>query len=167
MSTLPRSGSTVRSGRAFLRSRGLGTLARGAAAGVRDLLQSPFFGAHAVPIVDEGAGDPALVSAPGAARRYRDLAAEDWENRTPGRSFLALARHTCRDGGARPTCPTLVIGGTRDDVVPIESVEATADAVPTATLLRLPVNHFDLYADEGLTQAVGHGLAFLDSVVRE
>ncbi len=155
----------IRSGRAFLRSRGLGTFTRGLLAGVRDVAQSPLFGTHTVPVVDEGEGGPALVSAPAAAHRYRDLAGGDWENRTPARSFLALARHTGGDRDTRLTCPVLVVGGTRDDVVPVESVETVADSIPNATLVRLPVDHFDPYDGAGVARTVGHGLAFLDSAV--
>ncbi|WP_336025225.1 alpha/beta hydrolase [Halobellus salinisoli] len=157
----------ILSGRAFLRERGLGFFARGTLAGVRDLLQSRIRGPHTVSVVDDGEGDSglALVSTPSADRAYRDLADDDWENRTPARTLLALARHTTDEDRERLSCPVLFVGGTRDDVVPIESVEAASDALADATLVRLPAGHFDLYEGTGFEQAIGHGLAFVDAVV--
>ncbi|MGQ4555201.1 CocE/NonD family hydrolase [Halobellus sp. GM3] len=155
----------IRSGRAYLRSRGLGFLARGGLAGVRDRLQSRLFGPHTIPVVDDGLDDAplALVETPGAGRRYRELLGDDWENRTPARSLLALVGHTGAD--AAPAAPTLFVGGTRDDVAPIESVEEAAEPVPNATLVRLPVGHFDPYDGADCEQVVGHGLAFFDAVL--
>ncbi|WP_049986884.1 alpha/beta hydrolase [Halobellus rufus] len=157
----------ILSGRDFLSRRGRGFLVRGAVAGVRDRLQSRIRGPYTVPVVDEGGdgnGGLALVSTPSAPRAYRNLAGEDWENRTPARSLLALARHAPDEDRERLSCPVLFLGGTRDDVVPIESIEAASDALAEATLVRLPAGHFDLYDGTGLEQAVGHGLAFADAV---
>lgn len=160
----------ILSGRAFLRARGLASFARGVFAGVRDLVQSPLLGVHDVAVASSSRDDdrgPALVSPPNASRTYRELVPDDadWTNRTPGRSLLALARHTAGEDRDRISCPTLFVGGTRDDVVALEGIEAAADSIPDATLLRLPVDHFDLYAGDGVEQAVGHGLAFLDTAV--
>lgn len=159
----------ILSGRAFLRARGPGFFARGVLAGVRDLIQSPLVGIHDVAVAS-GSGDdsrgPALVSSPNASRKYRELVSDDeWTNRTPGRSLLALARDTAHDDRERISCPTLFVGGTRDDVVALDEVQAAADSLLDATLIRLPVDHFDLYAGDGVEQAVGHGLAFLETAV--
>ncbi|MFA1611887.1 alpha/beta hydrolase [Halobellus rubicundus] len=160
----------VLSGRAFLRARGLGFLARGVLAGVRDRLQSPLFGVHSVSVAADRAEKRglALVSTPGAHRRYREVVPDDadWENRLPARSLLALARHA-PDDPPRPSCPVLFVGGTRDDIVPIEAVEDAADGIPESTLVSLPVDHFEFYSGEGRARAVGHGLAFLDGAVGE
>jgi len=156
----------ILSGREFLRRRGLGFLARGTLAGVRDLLQSRLRGPHTVPVVDEGTGESgrALVSTPSAHRAYRDLVGDDWENRTPARSLLGLARHTADEDRERLARPVLFVGGTRDDVVPFETVEAASDALADTTLIRLSAGHFDLYDGVGFEQAIGHGLAFADAV---
>lgn len=157
----------VLSGRAFLRARGIGFLVRGVLAGVRDRLQSPVAGTHAVPVAaDESTGDAgrALVSTPGASRRYREVAGDDWDNRLPARSLLSLVRHAPDEDRRRPSCPVLFLGGTRDEVVPIETVEDAAEEVPDPTLVGFPVDHLGLYAGAGVARAVGHGLAFLDSV---
>lgn len=156
----------ILSGRSYLRSRGIGFLAKGLSAGVRDAVQSAFFDSHTIPVVDDliDDGQSALVSTPGAGRRYRELLGDDWENSTPARSVLSLARHSGRGDDATVSCPVLFLGGTHDDVVSIDSVEAAAESVENATLVRLPAGHFDLYDGIDFEQAVGHGLGFVDAV---
>ena len=157
----------VLSGRAFLRDRGLAGVAGGLLAGVRDRIQAAAGRPHLVPVVDDPDGGRfALVSAPTAARGYRDLADEGWDNRTPARSILSLWRHTNDDDWRRPTCPVLLVGGERDNLVGIDRVAAAAASLPDATLVRLPAGHFDLYDGDGLDRCVRHGVAFLDSTTR-
>ncbi|MUV56904.1 alpha/beta fold hydrolase [Halogeometricum sp. CBA1124] len=156
----------VLSGRSFLGTRGYGFLAKSVLAGVRDRLQSLVVGPHTVPV----AGDPeefALVSTPGARRGYLDTVPADsaWVNETPGRSLLNLARFTAGTDLDSVTCPVLLLGGTRDDVVPVDSVAAAADELADATFVSLPVGHFDAYEGSGLEHVVGHGVAFLDAEV--
>ena len=160
-------GTPVLSGRAFLRERGLGPLVGGLLAGVRDRLGSVVGRPYTVPVVADGTdgdgGRFALVSTPSAARAYRDLADEAWTNRTPARSILALWQHDGRGERRRPTCPVLLVGGTRDDIAGIEAAEAAAASLPDATLVRLPAGHFDFYDGDGFDRCVRHGLAFLDA----
>jgi pimeloyl-ACP methyl ester carboxylesterase len=156
----------ILSGRAFLRRRGVGFLARGLLAGIRDRLQSPLVGPYTVPVVEgevDGGSGPALVSAAGASRRYRELAGAEWDNRTPARSILSLWRDS-DDDREGPTCPVLLVGGTRDDVAAVEAVEGAAESLPDATLVRLPAGHLDLYEGRGFERCLRHGVAFLDTV---
>ena len=165
----------ILSGRTFLRERGLGFVAGGLLAGVRDRVQSAVGRPYAVPVVADGVdgaaadgngGRFALVSAPTASRGYRDLADEAWTNRTPARSILALWNHTGDDDRRRPTCPVLLVGGTRDDVAGVEPAAEAVASLPDATLVRLPAGHFDLYDGTGFDRCVRHGLAFLDATAR-
>ena len=160
----------VLSGRAFLRDRGLAGVAGGLLAGVRDRVQSLVRRPYTVPVVSGGAdgasGRFALVSTPSASRAYRDLGGDGWSNRTPARSILSLWRHTNDDDWRRPTCPVLLVGGERDNLVGIDRVAAAAASLPDATLVRLPAGHFDLYDGDGLDRCVRHGVAFLDSTTR-
>lgn len=156
----------ILSGRAFLRERGVGFLAGGLLAGIRDRVQSVIGRPYTVPVVadaTDGGGRFALVSTPSASRAYRELADGEWENRTPARSILALWRHTGNDDRHRPTCPVLLVGGTRDEISGIESAAEAATSLPDATLVRLPLGHFDLYDGDGFDRCVRHGLAFLDA----
>jgi len=160
----------VLSGRAFLRDRGLGFLVRGVFAGVRDVAQSRLFGPHSIAVADDGSERGrgiSLVSTPSAHRSYCDVADDEWDGRIPARSLLALARHTGDEDRERLACPVLFVGGTRDDVVPIESIEEVSEEIADATLVRLPSGHFDCYDGTGFEQAIGHGLAFLDAAVGE
>jgi pimeloyl-ACP methyl ester carboxylesterase len=157
----------ILSGRSFLRRRGLGFVAGGLLAGLRDRLQSVVTSPHLVPVVDDGReGDSrlALVSGPSVARGYRDLSSEEWDNRTPARSILALWRHTDDDAPTRPTCPVLLVSGTRDDVASVAAAEAAVASLPDATLVRLPAGHLDLYEGRGFERCLRHGVAFLDTV---
>ncbi|RLM57657.1 alpha/beta hydrolase [Halobellus sp. Atlit-31R] len=158
----------ILSGRALLRARGIKAIATGTLAGVRDRVQSLLGTPYTLPVVDDGSdeGGSALVSAPSAYRGYRDLVGDEgWANETPARSVISLLRHTGEEDRDRLSCPVCFLCGERDDLVAIESVEAVAEDLADATLVRLPVGHFDLYGGSGLEQAVGHGRAFLDTTV--
>lgn len=159
----------ILSGRAFLRRRGMRFLSRGLLAGVRDRLQSQVAGPHSVPVVTGEYDDesrPALVSGPGVSRRYRDLADDEWTNRTPARSILSLWRDAGDDERTRPTCPVLLVGGAHDDA-DVEATESVAETLPDATLVRLPAGRLDLYEGRGFERCLRHGLAFLDAMGRE
>jgi pimeloyl-ACP methyl ester carboxylesterase len=158
----------VLSGRALLTNRGYGFLAKGVLAGVRDRLQSLVTDPHTVPV----AGDPddfALLSTPGVRADYLGLVPpdSDWENETPARSFLSLARFSAGEDAEMVSCPVLLVAGTRDDVTSPDVVETVAESVADATVVRLPVGHYDFYGGDALDQTVGHALAFLDAVVSD
>ena len=161
-------GTPILSGRAFLRNQGGRSVAGGLLAGVRDRLQSLVGRPHTVPVVADaadGSGRRPLVSTPNASRGYRKATGAEWTNRTPGRSILALWNHTSEDDRRRPTCPVLLVGGTRDDIAGIDAAEDAAASLPDATLVRLPAGHVDLYEGSGFDRCVRHGLAFLNATV--
>ena len=153
-------------GRATLRADGTGRLLKGVAAGVRDSVQSLVGGPHTIPVVGDP-GDVALVTGPGAKAAFETLVppGTEWENETPARAFNSLLRYRPASAASDLGRPTLLVAGTRDEVVPVESVEATADDLPESTLVRMPTGHFDAFRGDGFEQAVGHQLAFLDSVL--
>ncbi|WP_101294468.1 alpha/beta hydrolase [Halegenticoccus soli] len=160
----------VLDGRAFVRRGGVGYLLKGVALGVRDRLQSlPLvpLGPYTVPVV----GDPeefALLNDPGARAGFEDLipADADWENETPARAFLSLLRYRPASDAADVACPTLLLAGTRDEIAPAEAIEAAADGISNATLVRLPGDHFGLYHGRLFEQTLGHAFAFLDANLR-
>lgn len=156
----------VLSGRSLLTTNGYGYLAKGVLAGVRDRVQSLVTGPHTVSVT----GDPeesALLSTPGARAGYLDLVppTSEWNNRTPARSLLSLSTFSAGDDAESIACPVMFVAGTRDDVVPADSVETAADSVSNATFVRLPAGHFDFYEGAQLEQTVGHGVAFLDAAL--
>ena len=152
--------------RAALRTNGLGTLAKGVAAGVRDRVQSLVLDPHTVPVVGDP-GDVALMTAPGATAAFETLVppGSDWENETPARAFHSLLGYRPVSAASDVGRPTLLVAGSRDEVVPIATVESAAEELPESTLVRMPTGHFDAYRGDGFEQAVGHQLGFLDAVL--
>ncbi len=153
--------------RATLRADGVGRLLKGVAAGVRDSLQSRVRGPHTIPVVGDP-GDVALVTGPGARAAFETLVPPetDWRNETPARSFNSLLRYRPVSSASDLGRPTLLLAGTRDEVVPFDTVENAASELPESTLVRMPTGHFDFFRGDGFEQAVGHQVAFLDSILR-
>ncbi|MGM0590485.1 MAG: alpha/beta hydrolase [Halobacteriota archaeon] len=154
------------SGRAVLRSRPVKQQVRAVGAALRDRLGSLVGRPYVVPLV----GDPeelAVLNATGAKDAFRTLVPDDseWENACPARSFLALSSYRPADDAERVSCPTLLVAGGRDEIAPSESVEQVAETMSNATLLRLPVGHFDFFHDDTFEQVLGHQVTFLDSVL--
>jgi pimeloyl-ACP methyl ester carboxylesterase len=155
-------------GRAVTRNKPLSYLSTALGAGLRDALQSRLLGPHTVPVY----GDPeefAVLNEPGARSGYEELLPRGttWDNECPARIFLSLPRYRpithCED----VTCPTLLLAGQHDEIIPLSSVESAAEALADATLIRMPVGHFDVYSGEAFEQAFGHQVTFLDSVLRD
>lgn len=153
-------------GRAVVRTRSLRTLLRGGVAAVRDRLGGLIGRPHTVPVVGDS-GEFAALSNPGVKSAVLSLVPDDteWRNEVPARCLLSLARYRPIRHAGDISCPTLVLGAGRDDVVPLASVERAADAVPDATYVRLPVGHFDVYDTAARRPALRHELAFLDATV--
>ena len=153
--------------RAMLRADGTGRLLKGVAAGLRDSVQSRLRGPHTISVMGDP-GDVALATGPGARAAFETLvpADVDWRNETPARAFNSLLRYRPTSAASDLGRPTLLVAGTRDEVVPVETVESTASELPESTLVRMPTGHFDFFRGDGFEQAAGHQLAFLDTVLR-
>lgn len=152
----------VLDGRGLLRTGGISGLVRALGAGVRDRLQSFVTDPHVVPT----AGDPGEFAAlPGAYAGMRGIVDDPgrWENRIPARSFLGLARYRPVSTLEDVACPTLLLGGTRDDIAPVDTVADAAESVPTATFVRMPTDHFGPFDGPTFEESLGHQLAFLDA----
>jgi pimeloyl-ACP methyl ester carboxylesterase len=65
-----------------------------------------------------------------------DLARLDWRVYT--RTIRAMGRHDARPRLGELRVPTLVVGGTRDLFTPVQTIEATANAIPGAEVFILP-----------------------------
>ncbi|MFC4357459.1 alpha/beta hydrolase [Halobium salinum] len=150
-------------GRSLVLSGGVVTGLKRVAAGVRDRLQSIALGDHTLPVADE-TGTAAFVQ-PGTRAGYLDLLDSDdaWDNELPARSFLSLLRYRPVGTVGDVTCPTLLLGGTRDEVASADSVSSAAGKMPNATYVSLPTDHFGVYHGETFEQVVGHATAFLDA----
>lgn len=151
----------IADGRAFLRRRGVKRFLRTAAAGVRDAVGHRVGLGREVPIVG-GPGSSAPMAAAGAKRAYLDLVDRDgdWRNATPARSLVALARDEAVPDPEALRTPALLLAGETDDLVPADAVADLADRLPRGTLVRMPADHWSVYAAD-FEPVVGHVLAFL------
>jgi pimeloyl-ACP methyl ester carboxylesterase len=154
-------------GRALLRTKSPRYLLRATAAGLCDRLAGLVGRGHEVKVY--GRPDEfAALNEPGALDGYAALVPRDstWQNGTPARTLLALPRYRpVADAGA-VTCPSLVVAGTDDDVVPYGTAERLAEALPDSSLVALPMGHFDAW-DERFREVLAHEVAFLDAVFDE
>jgi len=126
---------------------GTAWLAWALAAGLRDRLgallrRSP----HYVPV----AGDPgerAVLTSPSAKPGYERLVpdGEEWPNRCAARVLATVPFYRPLARAEEVDCPTLVVEGERDDVVPTPPVEDLVDALDDVERLRLDAGHFDVY----------------------
>lgn len=107
-------------------------------------------------------GETALVTASGAARGASRLG-DARDRRTPARSLWALWRHDVSDSLDRVSCPTLFVAGTRDDIAPAPAVATMSERVSNASLVRVPVGHYDALSDPSIDRVLNHELAFLDA----
>ncbi|NUE01160.1 alpha/beta fold hydrolase [Halorubraceae archaeon YAN] len=138
----------------------LGSIGRG----IRDRLGSFVGFGRTVPIVgDPGSG--AVVDTPGARRAFLDLVDREsnWNNKTPARLFLWIARYRPIIQASNIRAPTLLIGGTEDEITPVDNVAAAANAIENSTFVRFPGTHFSIFAED-FEQTIGHQLTFLADV---
>jgi pimeloyl-ACP methyl ester carboxylesterase len=160
-------------GRAVALARGPGFLARATLAGLRDRLGGVVGRPYAVPVAaapdpdgdgDGDAGGELAALPPAAGAALRDLLPAGVDPPTvPARSLPALARFRPVADADRIVAPTFLLAGGDDEVVPASSVVAAADTVPRASLLRLPIGHFDAVDAGGpdFEEALAHELAFV------
>ena len=142
-------------------ARGGRYVARAGVAGVRDLLGHRLGRGETVPIVGE-TDTLAAITEPGAKRAYLDLVDREstWRNRTPARSLLRLAGYRPGERLAEIRAPTLLLGGTDDQIVPVATVADAAETLRRGTLVTTPADHFSVFGAD-FEPAVGHQLAFL------
>ena len=151
-------------GRSFALSGGVVSSLKRVFAGVRDRLQSIVAGPHTLPVAAD-AGGTVAIDRPGARAGFEGLLDRDdeWDNRLPARSLLSLLRYRPVGSLGDVTCPTLLVGGTRDEIAPADDAASAADGLSNATFVRLPTDHFGVYHGETFEQVVGHATAFLDA----
>lgn len=150
-------------GRALLRSKSPGFLLKATLAGLRDRVGGLVRRHHEVKVY--GRPDEfAALNEPDALDGYAALIPRDstWQNRTRARTLLALPRYRPVTVADDVDCPTFVVAGTDDEVVPYSRAERLADALPESSLLALPMGHFDAW-DDRFTEVLAHEVAFLDA----
>ncbi|MFW5949655.1 MAG: alpha/beta hydrolase [Halolamina sp.] len=107
-------------------------------------------------------GDVVAIAAAGAERGARDVLGRN-PGTTSARSLVLLQRHDVRNAVEDLTCPALFVAGERDEVAPPEHVAAASEDASRASLVRVPVGHYDALDGDGLDRTLNHELAFLDA----
>ncbi|WP_440005967.1 alpha/beta hydrolase [Halomicrococcus sp. SG-WS-1] len=150
-------------GRAVTKAAGVGHALKGVAAGVRDTLRKyTFRSPYRVPVV----ADPdefAVMNAPGAKRGMLDIVPDPpvWDNDVPARVLLDVPFYRPVTSAEEVSCPVLLVAGRDDAIVPSSSVESAADEFADATLVSLPIDHFDVYGT-AFDEVVAYESSFLD-----
>lgn len=150
-------------GRSLLATHGVVGKLHALVSGVRDRVGGALGRPHTVKAF--GSEDEfAALNTPGAKDGLLSLVPREssWRNETRARTFLALPRFSPVDDAASVTCPVFLVAGTNDDVIPYHTVETLADKLPDASLLRVPMGHFDAYTVR-FDELVAQQIAFLDA----
>ena len=84
----------------------------------------------------------------------------------PARSHLRLVNYRPGERLAEIRAPTLLLAGTDDPIVPIESVRGAAEDLRRGTLVSMPADHFSPFGAD-FEPAVGHQLSFLRDALDE
>ncbi|MBX3492940.1 MAG: alpha/beta fold hydrolase [Parvibaculum sp.] len=119
---------------------------------------SPYY----VPVVAEP-GTFAVVNFEGAMEVMLPLvpAGSPWENRVAARLFFGLANFRPIAHAGEISAPVLLLPARDDEIVPLASVEAFAEAAPDARVHIMDGGHFGLYVEPALTEAAEIEARFL------
>jgi pimeloyl-ACP methyl ester carboxylesterase len=140
-------------------AKGLKMLAAGLRDAGRMLSRRP---AYTLPIVGEP-GELAVLNAENCSDGYLDIvpAGSDWDNSCPARVVFTAAFYRPIKSAPRVACPTLLLAARHDELVPYESVEREARALPRGELVTLDCGHFDPYLGETFERTVAIETEFL------
>ena len=104
---------------------------------------------HYIPTVAEP-DQFAALNQPGSDSGYRAIIPKDanWKNRCTARSLWTSLFFRPARQAARVRCPALIVIAERDQVIRARVIETAAARIPRATVLRVPVDHFQFYQGE-------------------
>lgn len=140
------------------RSEGVGKLLSLTAAGIQDRLGTR---PRMLPAIGP-AHSKAVIAKDGALERFQALVGPEWRNEVRARCTLDVAFNRPIRSAARVTVPTLIQVGELDSVVSSAAAERAARLLRgPATVLRYPVDHFDVYADPWLSTCLDDQVSFL------
>lgn len=110
---------------------------------------------HVVPVV----GEPhqfAMMNTPDSMPGYMALVPGEssWRNECPARIALTLTAYRPIAWAPRIDCPVLVVLAENDSLISGDSVRRTAARMKNATVVPMPVGHFDVYAGEWFEKTV-------------
>ena len=137
-------------GPASLRRFPIGELLKLTWAGIRDWLQVASGGpAYHLPVVGRP-GELAMMNTRESYEGYLGMMPEGstWRNETPARIALAAGFYMPSRFAPRVNCPTLMVAGKKDSLIPLENIRKTAGNMPSCDLEILECGHFDPYQGE-------------------
>ena len=83
------------------------------------------------------------------------------DNRTPAKAMMNFFTYSPLSAAQSVNCPTLLIAGEYDSLVPLSSVERLSEAIIRSELVKLKCNHFDPYIGEWFEKNVSIQTDFL------
>lgn len=115
---------------------------------------------HYVPLVG-CAGETAAMVSDDAYEGCMAITPPDWRNEVAPRLFLTLPLYRPVNAAHRIQCPTLLIACERDKLVSNGTIETAARLIgDRASVVTLPIGHFDIYLGEWFTRASAAQTAF-------
>jgi len=124
--------------------------------GLLDAVGSALFNhRHYVPIV----GDPdtfAMLNTPDALEGAKKLLPPGVKagRKCPAVIGLTGAFYRPMKYASEVKCPALIIYGELDTLIPAQAIRKTAESMPKATMIGLPIKHFDVYEGEAFEKVV-------------
>jgi pimeloyl-ACP methyl ester carboxylesterase len=79
---------------------------------------------------------------------------EKWDNSCPARIILTMGFYRPMCKARKIKCPALIVCAENDTLIDAKAVKKTADRIPNASFVSLPVGHFDIYFDESFEKVV-------------
>lgn len=147
-----------------VKQAGIRWFIRAGLAGIRDYVRTATFrGPNYVPVVGEP-GEFAVLNSPGAKAGYERVVSDEdeWANQCWARLFLTVPRYRPIEAAGEIECPTLVLEGTEDDVVPAEPIDELVETVPDVERVRYDMNHFDPYFEPSFERVVERQASFFE-----
>ncbi len=136
--------------------------------GLRDMLTIPTRKApHYVPVV-ASPDTFAMMNKPDCEDGYLALVPEGsaWKNECPARAALLATFYRPIAHADRVTCPALIIRAEKDTLIPPSAVKRTAERMEKATMISLPVGHFQVYSGEPFEEVVRLEADFLQKYLQ-
>lgn len=148
------------SARMLVRRAGLGMLARLAWAATLDLGRALLaMSPKLVPVVAPP-GAVAAMTSEDACEGMRAIVPPGWRNAVAARLLLTLPCYRPGAFARSVRCPALIIACEKDSVTSVEATAAAVAEMDNATLLTLPIGHFDIYLGEWFDRSSREQIAF-------
>ena len=119
-------------------------------------------GPHYYPIIAHP-GEHAFLNTEDSYDGYLSLFDKNsqWVNRVPARINLQVSFYNPAFKADRIQCPALVLAGSKDSLIPVETVKSMAEQIPLGEYHEMPVGHFEPYTGSCFEDNITRQLEFL------